>query len=243
MPTPPLQPEMIALANLIGGIIAKYIDKELPLNETPMEFRISNILDISIPEYLKRFAGYLNMTRSELLLIVIYFDRFFIKHPDYVLTETNIYLFLTAIVVETQKYIRDFDALSTMQTYCQIGGIPDPKSLLQAEVRLLSMLDFDLYVSKETYRHYNVNPVGRLREKLAHKTAETVVKRVLQDIEPNSEITKRPKLDSCLPLLAVTPAVLVAPTVTTQRFRFMSDVVGNVDLPWETEKTAEFKTP
>jgi hypothetical protein len=186
--------------------------------------------------------------------MVIYFTRFFERNPNYQLTESNFFLFMTTLILLEQKMTNDTEYHDSF--YAKIGGIQDLKWLNRAEIRLLSLLDFDLDIDPETYNAYASSLANHIQDIVRFAVSgeirpkpelempqgnENFPAENLQlqnppiDNLPEAEVNtpeparKKSKSEASTPV-AERPAL---PSVSVGRqFRFMSDFTG-IDIPWE----------
>ena len=153
MPAPlPLPLRLKKLIEHIAKEISIGIQQELDFECTGPEFTSEYLPDISVQDYLERFAIYCCLEEVNLIAALILFDRFRVKNTTYCITKHNILLILTTIIMAEQKSNNDFS--SNNAHYNAVGGWQDLKLINTAERRMYRFLSWDLGITPETYEEY-----------------------------------------------------------------------------------------
>lgn len=93
-------------------------------------------------------------SKAAFVLTLVYLDRLSMSSYDMDITYSNVHrLFVSALVLAI-KYIDD-DCYK-LSWYSRIGGLTSAAELSILEHKLLTLLDFDLFVSTTTYESYKV---------------------------------------------------------------------------------------
>jgi hypothetical protein len=143
--------ELDSFITVISEIIENRVDPLVIYEETPTEFRRDSILELSIRDYLERFKQYSKLEKEDCICMLIYMDRFLKRNPGYILSECNIHLLLSALIVVALKFVRD-DVFNNVSN-SRVGSV-SLAELNKAEIQLLYMLDFDLDIRPDQYRAY-----------------------------------------------------------------------------------------
>ncbi len=149
-----ISPEMSLLAEVIAERISQQF-KRVPITLTPKEFQLGRLLNISITDYVKRFAKYLELKEANLISVLIYFDRFVFKNPRYILSKFNIHLLLTTLFLAEHKVNNDL--VYGQSVFMEIGVISLVEQLNEAERHFYALISWDLFVKKSTLDFYTKN--------------------------------------------------------------------------------------
>lgn len=106
---------------------------------------------ISIKDYLQRIGKYAACSGECFVLALIYIDRIIASNPVFVVNSLNIHRLLITSVMLAAKFFDD--QYFNNAYYAKVGGVPGPE-MNTLEVEFLSMSDFSLAVSTETYTQY-----------------------------------------------------------------------------------------
>ncbi len=141
--------QMKILIKNLGQHVENYVNFFIHPDDEPKEFRRRSY-NISISDYLERFATYLSLNEEDMVYISIYFDRFLTKNPT--LTIYNVHLILATIIVVEQKFHED--KLYKMDCYAKVAG-SSIQDLIYTEKEILkSWLSYDLVISPKEYEDY-----------------------------------------------------------------------------------------
>ncbi len=124
--------------------------KEIVKKQSKMVFSANLVPSISIEDYLERIQTYSNVEKSTLILSLIYIDKL-CHNCDITLTYYNIHRILFIAILLSIKY--NEDSYYDNKYYSEIAGVK-LKELKILEYTFISMVDFQLYVSKESYEKY-----------------------------------------------------------------------------------------
>ncbi|MDI1352385.1 MAG: cyclin family protein [bacterium] len=151
--------EIVALA------LHKLALKGNTASQNRTKFHAIEIPGISIRDYLKRFVTFLNLECAHLIAILIIQDRYIKKLATNSISYTNIHRLLAAITQAVHKTYDD--ELYSNTYYASIAGIP-VKEMNVLEVELLFVINFELFITPETYLLYRqeiVNFAAREEER------------------------------------------------------------------------------
>eukprot|EP00993_Chasmostoma_nieuportense_P006295 NODE_6921_length_488_cov_2.390582_g6755_i0.p1 GENE.NODE_6921_length_488_cov_2.390582_g6755_i0~~NODE_6921_length_488_cov_2.390582_g6755_i0.p1 ORF type:complete len:144 (-),score=34.03 NODE_6921_length_488_cov_2.390582_g6755_i0:57-443(-) len=109
---------------------------------------------IGIQAYLQRILKYADCSSECYVIILVYFDRLAMAHKDCFLTSKNVHRMLITSILLAAK-VRD-DKYYNNQHYAAIGGITATE-MNHLELQLLTLLDFNLFVTPEAYQQYERN--------------------------------------------------------------------------------------
>eukprot|EP01105_Mastigella_eilhardi_P017615 TRINITY_DN4053_c0_g1_i1.p1 TRINITY_DN4053_c0_g1~~TRINITY_DN4053_c0_g1_i1.p1 ORF type:complete len:233 (-),score=73.69 TRINITY_DN4053_c0_g1_i1:195-893(-) len=115
------------------------------------QFAGTGQLALSIESYVVRIAKYTGLSRSTMIAGLIYIDRLLAAHPTFEVSEHNLHRLLLTCCVISQKNWDDRYYLNKF--YASVGGISTGE-LNALEVRLLSMLSFQLNIDAGIYEWY-----------------------------------------------------------------------------------------
>ena len=145
------------LCKIIGDIIeksVKYEQKLCKLNENKddaQNFLCSKeIPNITITDYVRRFIKNTNPEPSTLILGVIYFDRI-CCNGNIILSFLNVYKLLLISLILAIKFNEEY--FETNKFYSKIGGI-NLNSFNILEIKVLKIINYDLYVYEDIYLSY-----------------------------------------------------------------------------------------
>lgn len=139
---------------LIARLLNKILSNLDPLgiSETGLtHFDSCELPNISFYDYLARIHKYIDCSDACFVIAFIYIDRALQNNASFILSNLNIHRLTLAAVVLAVKYLEDL--YSRNITYAKIGGICLAE-LNVLESSMLSMLNFNLYVSPQLYFQY-----------------------------------------------------------------------------------------
>eukprot|EP00826_Nyctotherus_ovalis_P057815 TRINITY_DN7915_c0_g2_i7.p1 TRINITY_DN7915_c0_g2~~TRINITY_DN7915_c0_g2_i7.p1 ORF type:complete len:170 (-),score=28.18 TRINITY_DN7915_c0_g2_i7:3-512(-) len=111
-------------------------------------FDAKKVPDISISEFLERFAVYLKTEPSTFAAAYILIDRLIKRTPGSQLTPLNVHRLLVTSITITEKAFNDFYWRNA--DYAIVGAITNEElNLLESE--FLKGIEYDLRVERETY--------------------------------------------------------------------------------------------
>ena len=119
-------------------------------NKLEKPFLIRNP-SISIKDYLERLYKYTKMNSSTIILILIYIDRL-CNISKFKLTYYNIHKLILSSMVVAIKY--NEDEFYPMKIYAKLGGISKAEMCF-LEYYFVTLIKFNLYVTKELFDKYN----------------------------------------------------------------------------------------
>lgn len=155
-----LSNDQLILAEQISFVLSRWIECHHSLQKQPLEginqlflqFEGLYISSISLKSYIYRIELYGGCTRPFLILTLVLLDKIVKKYPIIGITQNNIHrLFLACVVVSIKMYS---DYFYTNNYYAKVGGI-SVQELNHLEISLLILLQYDLYVTPETYEQYD----------------------------------------------------------------------------------------
>ncbi len=114
-------------------------------------FLAKTIPSISIKDYIERLYKYTKINSSTIILILVYIDRLCNLHKIK-LTYYNIHKLILVSMIISIKY--NEDEYNSLKFYSKLGGIPKSELFL-LEYIFISLLNFNLFVSKELFDKYN----------------------------------------------------------------------------------------
>ena len=144
-------------ANLIESI-SSLIEDTIKRNQAKKKFskrtvffsENSNLLDISIYNYILYIYAYLNLEFSSIVLTLISINRLLERTKDQ-LSKNNFYkLFITSCLLNSKL---NEDPSYDYEVYARVGKI-DKNELIFLEKEYFQMLDYKLFVNDEVYRRY-----------------------------------------------------------------------------------------
>ena len=144
------------LINIIGDTIENLIKYKQKINklednyQNKISFNLKEIPNITITNYLKRLIKYSNPELSTLILGVIYFDRI-CNNENIILNIFNIHKLILISFVLAIKFNEEY--FETNKFYSKIGGI-NLNSFNILEIKVLKIINYDLYVYEDIYLSY-----------------------------------------------------------------------------------------
>ena len=144
------------LINIIGDTIENLIKYKQKINklednyQNKISFNLKEIPNITITNYLKRLIKYSNPELSTLILGVIYFDRI-CNNGNIILNIFNIHKLILISFVLAIKFNEEY--FETNKFYSKIGGI-NLNSFNILEIKVLKIINYDLYVYEDIYLSY-----------------------------------------------------------------------------------------
>ena len=148
---------MNILSKIIGDTVEKSVKYEQKLlklegnkNESKISFNSKEIPKITITNYIKRLIKYTKIEPSTLILGIIYFDRI-CSQGNIILSFFNVYKLLLISFILAIKYNEEY--FETNEFYAKIGGL-NIKSINKLEVKVLKIINFNLYVNQDIYDNY-----------------------------------------------------------------------------------------
>lgn len=173
-------------------VIIHYLNKDIEKNKTcainTTIYCAEHIPNISIDDYLKRIAKYLELTPSYFILLLIYLSRYLNNNNDF-LHALNSHRLLFSLLLLTHKFIEDKPFSN--QYAARTGGI-STSEVNSLEIETLYFMGFELYVSKVNYLQVKKDIVAYARE-----IEKTTDKRYL--------VLFSPKEEACLKILLINP--------------------------------------
>lgn len=109
------------------------------------------IPSISIKHFFERIVKYTKLENSTLVLILIYIDRL-CDIQKFRLNYYNIHKIIVAAMIVAIKYNED-DYFNSI-FYSKVGGV-SKKELEKLEYQMLTLINFELYVSEAVFNKYN----------------------------------------------------------------------------------------
>lgn len=141
------------LIHAIAGQMEKSL-QAATFDDTPEDFRYSASSSnpyLSMVGFLDRCTHYLSLKATDLVMVGIYFNRLVTKHPDYPITEFNMHLLLSCLIIAQQKY--NYDVNYAQPYYAEVAGV-SLKILHKAERHFYSFIDWDFAITASTYETY-----------------------------------------------------------------------------------------
>eukprot|EP00826_Nyctotherus_ovalis_P016728 TRINITY_DN14858_c0_g1_i5.p1 TRINITY_DN14858_c0_g1~~TRINITY_DN14858_c0_g1_i5.p1 ORF type:complete len:160 (-),score=28.25 TRINITY_DN14858_c0_g1_i5:279-758(-) len=111
-------------------------------------FNAKQVPDISIEEFLERFAVYLQTDPSTYVAAYVLIERLVKKIPGASITLLNVHRLLVAAITLSEKILNDFYYRNA--DYAIVGAITN-EELNTLEIELLKGLDYDLRIESEVY--------------------------------------------------------------------------------------------
>ncbi|CAD8120130.1 unnamed protein product [Paramecium sonneborni] len=144
------------LEDSIINSIARVLDeivRETDIIESPQEtvFHTNKKPSISLAKYLERIQMYSYCSNECFVLALIYIDRIQKKNQDVIINSFCVHRFLLACIILSIKY--NDDDYYKNDYYAKVGGITISE-LNKLEQELLTLLDYELYVSQKEYYYY-----------------------------------------------------------------------------------------
>jgi len=136
-----------ALCRALQDICAMNKRKKKPEGGQPdMTFHSETIPDISLPDYLKRIAWFLQCSKECFVLALEYIHRLMKVRPEIELNDNSVHQLIISCIVVSAKFIDDKTYKNTF--YAMVGGLP-VITLSAFEIKLLFFLKFDLFILPE----------------------------------------------------------------------------------------------
>ncbi|CAD8187352.1 unnamed protein product [Paramecium octaurelia] len=141
--------------NVIYAIakVLEEIVKETDIIESPIQtvFHTNKKPQISIYKYIERIKMYSYCSNECFVLALIYIDRVQERNQDVVINSYCVHRFLLACLLMSIKY--NDDDYYKNDYYSRVGGIT-LQELNTLEQELLTLLDYQLFVSQNQYYYY-----------------------------------------------------------------------------------------
>jgi len=140
----------------IHQLFAGFLHSNLSFNSPPNSprnkilqcFNAKEAPEITIEEFLDRFAIYLKTDSSTYVVANILIERLIKLNPDLFITPLNIHRLLVTAITLTEKILNDFYWRNT--DYAIVGAITNEElNVLEAE--FIKGIDYDLKIEKEEY--------------------------------------------------------------------------------------------
>ncbi|CAD8095181.1 unnamed protein product [Paramecium primaurelia] len=136
--------------------IAKVLDEivqETDIIESPIQtvFHTNKKPQITIYKYIERIKIYTYCSNECFILALIYIDRVQEKNSDVVINSYCVHRFMLACILLSIKY--NDDDYYKNDYYSRVGGIT-LQELNSLEQELLTLLDYQLFVSQNQYYYY-----------------------------------------------------------------------------------------
>ena len=144
------------LIKIIGDTIEKLVNYEQKIinlednYNNKISLNLKEIPNITITNYLKRLIKYSNPELSTLILGVIYFDRI-CNNGNIILNIFNVHKLILISFVLAIKFNEEY--FETNKFYSKIGGI-NLNSFNILEIKVLKIINYDLYVYEDIYLSY-----------------------------------------------------------------------------------------
>jgi len=119
--------------------------------ESTSKFHAMRIPYITLKEYLERIAKYSGCSSESLVLALVYIDRIIQGSQNFIVNSYSIHRLLITSVMLAAKFFDD--QYYNNAYYAKVGGV-SYSEMNALEVEFLFMLNFDLFVTTETYKQY-----------------------------------------------------------------------------------------
>jgi len=119
--------------------------------ESNSKFHALRIPAIGLREYLERVARYSGCSAECFVLALVYIDRIIQSSPNFVVNSYSIHRLLITSVMLAAKFFDDHYYNNAY--FAKVGGVAYAE-MNSLEVEFLFMLNFDLFVTSETYKQY-----------------------------------------------------------------------------------------
>jgi len=167
-------------AIMIASVLAEIVEQTDKLLQQPgisnldkaiTKFHATRPPAIAVKEYLLRVVKYANCSESCYILALIYIDRLTEKRPGFVINSLNIHRLLITSIMVAAKFFDDFYFYNN--DYAKIGGI-STKEINSLEAELLVLLNFELFVSEDTFSHYKAQLSYHVAEKIQNSNSQAL---------------------------------------------------------------------
>ena len=159
--TSKLDKNYIKLINILGKIIGDIIEKSVKYEQKLNKFEENKddkkdflcskeIPKITITDYVRRFIKNTKPEPSTLILGVIYFDRI-CCNGNIILSFLNVYKLLLISLILAIKFNEEY--FETNEFYGKVGGLKI-KSINKLEIKVLKIMNYNLYVKQDLYENY-----------------------------------------------------------------------------------------
>eukprot|EP00039_Didymoeca_costata_P026008 m.14689 g.14689 ORF g.14689 m.14689 type:complete len:353 (+) comp5188_c0_seq1:2043-3101(+) len=108
-------------------------------------------LDTSVHGFLEHLLQSGLCSKECFIMSLVYAERILQRHPDFVISRSNVHRFVLISVLVGSKIIDDFYCRNVY--YAMAGGIPKAE-MNELELRLCFLLDFDLNVEADVFAQY-----------------------------------------------------------------------------------------
>ena len=173
MPTP-ISTQLKSLIAQIAEEVSKEVDLDYDFDCTAPEFRPQRSLDISISQYLERFVEFFSLDEANVIVALVFFDRFRGKNPKHAVTPYNVHLILTILIMAEQKLNSDGPYRNVH--FNTIGGIHDLVFLNAAEGHMYKFLSWELDIPTAMYERYKVYLYAKINLQLLATSALPIEK-------------------------------------------------------------------
>ena len=129
---------------------SKHLKFDTSLSRNPFTSHLK--MKMSLFDYFKRLGGYLHISDSCFILALIYIDRVTEANPYFVINSDCIHRLVSASLSLAVKYNEDQRPWTT-DYFCQVVGTT-PELQLKLESEFLKLIDFRIFVNKETCKQY-----------------------------------------------------------------------------------------
>jgi len=119
--------------------------------ESTSKFHAMRIPYITLKEYLERIAKYSGCSSESLVLALVYIDRIIQGSQNFIVNSYSIHRLLITSVMLAAKFFDD--QYYNNAYYAKVGSVTYSE-MNALEVEFLFMLNFDLFVTTETYKQY-----------------------------------------------------------------------------------------
>jgi hypothetical protein len=141
------------IIRVLSAVLTQLIDVNHKSNNRQhfvTKFQSSYAPNISIQAYLERINKYAKCSPNCFIVALIYIDRL-IEMKNIVLTSLNVHrILITSILLSTKVFDDEFYKNAY---YAKLGGV-STSEMNTLEVEFLSLVNFNLYVSTETFEKY-----------------------------------------------------------------------------------------
>lgn len=165
----PVNPRLCTVPAATENTLAALLDVEVSANdnrEPPTEantmtpFHALEAPNISVAAYVARISQYAFSSTACLLSAYHYVKRAAAADPSLAPTSLSVHRLLITAVVLAAKYLDD--VTYSMGYYAKVGGLPT-KELVYLELRMLSLLGFDLHISPSDFHTLEMELGAQLR--------------------------------------------------------------------------------
>ena len=138
--------------NTLKNIIQVNAEKnnKMDINLEHKIYEMSLTSKITLKDYLKRIAKYIELTKNKLIYMLAIMDRILIC-KDLVLSDTNVFKLVSMTCLITDKMLED--DMFAFSGYTEVFGIKN-KKLIDMELYTLNLIDFRTHINLKTFSQY-----------------------------------------------------------------------------------------